>query len=210
MAVALAPNDVIQARCFCVFGDQASVNTFYYIVGSVGPSPATDADAATQVDATFAPVIKVYMPNTAGYNETVCRVISNSPPTSPQFSNLNAGVGTGGGTGLSKQTAGIISWQTAFAGKKWRGRTYLPFPSTDEITNSGAPNALHTFRANAIAAAMKNLILISQAGRTANIAMVLFHRGPPPTTTVMNGWYIPVKFATMKKRGNYGRANSPP
>ena len=123
-------------------------------------------------------------------------------------------MGTGGATSLPKQTCGLASIKTALAGRRYRGRMYLPFPSVTMDTGDGVPTAGYQVNVVNAVTVMLSVNNITVGGRTANWNTVLVHKAgktpipasPTPITTFVidGGW------ATQRKRGYFGRINESP
>lgn len=201
--------EILTHSIFCSIGNQVSVNRFYWQVSLVGGSPATYDDAASQLDLFYAPLYKAVLANTAYYNGTVVQRVWPLPVLVRSIDDGHGGFGTAGANACPKQSAPIISYYTAFAGPGGRGRTYLPFPSTTDITTLGEMTAGYKTNATVIAASRSAVFALSDAGRTAELTPGLWRRTGNVFTTIDLA-FIRSKVATQKRRGDYGRANLSP
>lgn len=125
----------------------------------------------------------------------------------------NVAVGDVGGAAnpvAPTQTRPILRLATAFAGRKYRGRIFLPTPSAAALANTGFPSAANTAAAQALGTAL--LTPIVQVGTTWQL--VIAHRVPKlpasTTTTPVAGALASGLFGTQRRSGNTGRLNPNP
>jgi len=218
MATALIIGSLVQVRVWCVDSEQASVNSIWYSVAALGATPITDQDVSDTRDTTFAPLFKALLNNLASYHGVQVVVHSQIAPfgqlLAPVFTNANAGVGTRGAIALPRQVSGLISYQTILPGPAGRGRLYIPFPADADNQGGGAPGGTYITNALALASATNTGISITVGGRTGTLVRALVHKAnkagvflqPTPVT----GGTVSSKWATQRKRGTFGRANSSP
>jgi hypothetical protein len=209
VATPLANGMILSVGVWCVDGNQASVNTFHYLCSAVGAAPATDVDMAQNIDVIVAPLMKVILNNNASYRGVMVQKLRPLPIAIDVVTNANAGAGSAGAIALPKQSAGLTSWYTAVAGRKGRGRTYWPFPSSTSDAGDGTPTNTYTGNLSALGTALSGFTSISLGGRTATVGFGLYHRAlgtfDPIVSTIIRGVW-----ATQRKRGSYGRGNSAP
>lgn len=220
MTTPLAPGNLVQLRVWTrmVASFQAGVNSAWYVVSTVGGSPATDTDVAATLDAQLAAPYKAALNNSADYRGCQAIIHSATPPypatALPGFSITGAGAGTGGAVPMPKQTCGIIRFQTDRPGPSGRGRWYTAFPPQAGDSGGGTVAAAYATLLQAIATPASAGYSISVGGRTALIVRVLVHGKnkagiyPPPdgvTATAIDPYW-----ATQKRRGSFGRFNFSP
>jgi len=215
MTIALQMGDQIQARIWFTQAEQAAVCTFTWSVLSVSGLSVSDNDAARVIDTAVATLFKSIMSTDSSYRGTQLTVISRTPRPVAQSYVTNQGPGVEAPPDLPRQTAGLISWQTAFAGRRFRGRTYTPFPATGNNQTDGIPTSSYQTVLGNIANALFNLNTISNVGSTGSalVQMILLHRAgksPTPQPSPVSGYIIRAKWATQRRRGSYGRANGSP
>lgn len=218
MATNLVVGEVVQARIWCVDSEQASVNTLWYVVAAAGGTPATDQDVADNLNVTFAPLMKGLLNNLAAYHGVQVNIHNGTAPfrqiTAPVFNNSLVGNGTRGAIALPRQTCGLLSFQTPFPGQAFRGRFYIPFPADADNQGGGAPGATYITNATALAGQVGVGQSIVASTRTATLARVLLHGpgkdGVTPPPTIISGTSVSGKWATQRRRGTFGRANSSP
>jgi len=184
----------------------------------VGGTPATDQDVADQVDAAVAAPYKDLMPADAAYRGAQCTILNVTPPylarTIPASANANAGVGVAAGAPMPGQVSGLISLQTTRASRAGRGRTYVGFPAMVHDNGAGNPTAAYVALLVALADQIAVGLSISTGGRTATLVRVLLHTinkfevVPPPDGII--SFVARAKWATQRRRGDYGRLNVSP
>lgn len=207
MAMSFGAGETLQFRVWCQQGEQASVNSFYYKCSAV-TGQVSDVAAAVQFDTMIAAVLKPLISNVATFLGTQCRVMKTPTPASAD-TNANAGPGTGGVDGLPRQIAGLITKRTNLAGRGYRGRLYLPFPSTDSNVGE-APSIPYLALCDNLTLALFAFTTITDAGAaSATVSQVLWKK--PPVSPVPIVALIPQgKWATQRRRGSYGRPNVSP
>jgi hypothetical protein len=214
MAVAsLVQGDLINFRVWCTSGAQASVNTFWYLCGlETGTVDLNQAAAA--FDSLIATMLKGIIASTAAYKGVQCYV-KRTPIPNPGKSVAGAGVGTATGSEVAPQICGLTRWNTDFAGAGFRGRTYWPFPTTVQDAVGGIPTSTYLTAIGTLATAIQNFALINPGGGDQIVVGLVLHHssrkvGPVPAPTAIDANSSIPLWATMRKRGNFGRPNSSP
>lgn len=135
-------------------GVDYAVNVLHY---DIGPSaPVTQAEAtslAATIGAAFSANHDTYVSNTVSLNRLTLRDIRTA--NLPEFSATIGVAGASAAIPLPLQTSLVVTLRTAYAGRSYRGRIYLPgFTSgaqdTDSTASAACVSAAQAF-ANAIA-----------------------------------------------------------
>lgn len=217
MGVAVQEDDVVEMRVWTSDAEQAAVNTHYLLVNSTTGGDVLDTDFANQQSTLLAPILKAMLPSVATYDGVQAKVLRSSAKFAAASSVIGAGPGTNGGVGMARQAAGLLSWTTRFSGPGARGRTFWPFPSASSNAGDGEPisdyiNSLLTY-----GAAWLTTTLMINGIASAGVTFVLFHRATkaphpvtPQSTLPITSYIARGHWATMKKRGSYGRGNLSP
>lgn len=212
-SVSLAVGNIVTFRIWCTDAEQASVNTLRYQVISQTGSGGTLLQAATAFDAGISAIMTTLLNNNAEY-KGVQAYVNQVPLPAPAVSTTGTGFGTGGANAMSRQTAGLIGWKTNFAGPAFRGRMYIPFPSTSEDAVGGVPSTVYTTDLDNFATALISFGTVGSGGNTSTLQFVIAHTvgksGIRPAPSVIASGAGTGKWATQKRRGSYGRANSSP
>ena len=114
-----------------------------------------------------------------------------------------AGVGTDSGDVLQTQS-GLIKKLTAFGGRKYRGRMYVPFPSESRNSAAGNPDSTYTTNLAVLAGAYDLFQTIVGAGGTATLAQCIYHRATN-TVTVMDNQIAELQWGTQRRRQERGK-----
>jgi len=131
-----------------------------------------------------------------------------------QIATSIAGQGAGllAGDVMSRQTSGVLTITAGLPGRRYRGRVFLPFPSEGGNSPDGHPNAAYVGAMSALGGAFaSNMVLMEDPpglGQT-TIRMGIYHRNDG-TISDVTGFNPRNKWATQKRRGDYGKPNTPP
>jgi len=211
MSNILAVNDVIIGQFIVKDGSQIAVaNRHWKVLSFTGAGIIQFQDVANLIDTDFAPCIKPLLYNGAEYRGARVRRLFPVGLDGWQGTNANSGFGSGGAVGLPKQTAGLIRFNGQTLGKHGMGRWYVPFPSTTANETDGKPTAAYQTLLDTLGSqAVINPYDVTVAGTTAHLTPVNFDR-VAVTTYPVNQYTSSDRWATQKRRGDYGRTNIPP
>jgi len=216
MTAPLAVGGLYQVRIWTTQAEQAAVNTIYYLCGSNTGTLVTDVDMAVYIESLVAPVYKSITSTDVSFRGTQVSLINPAGPVpSTVFSNALVGPGSLTPPDCPRQVSGLIQWTTNFAGRRYRGHFYMPFPTISLVATDGVPTAAYQTVLVNLATALIGVLSIPHVGGggAANVVLTLHHRpglSPTPAATPITGKVVPPKFATQRRRGSYGRANSSP
>lgn len=212
MANALVGN-VYKHRTFCYSGDQVGINVRYFTIAGLTGTPQPEQALLEKIDASLAAAYKPAMYNSAQYVGTDMQNITGSPPYPAQVKTLALeGAGTGGAATMGAQVSGIYTTRTAMTGKKFRGRSYIPFPAAALSTTTAPPDmtAGYIVLLNAIIAIVTASTIVTVAGQVYTLNWVICHNpqfAGAKSLTLLTGADIGVGWATQKRRGDFGRTN---
>lgn len=190
---------------------QIGVNVLHYFCSTSIGLGATDQEIADGFSTAVAPAYKAWLNNFAIYYGASARKLH--PPTSykPANSLNGGGAGTSGATPMPNQTCGIVTWQTNFAGRRARGRSYFPFPAT--ALSSGA-NEVPSGGAYVLMAGLATVIVptvtYGSGGNTSDLTFCIFKRNIPNSIFPVTYAQPRYTWGTQRRRGDYGRTNSLP
>lgn len=201
--------DVLEIRVYCSFQDQTSVNVRHFVVSAAAGGGATFDTILTYYDGFVPAVMKPLMHNAAAYKGIVIRRVSPLPPSGPAYSDEAAGAGTAGDAPLPSQVAGIVTFRSALGGRKFRGRMYAPFPSAADLDADDTPTVLYVGKLNDLGDVFTGTDEIGAAGNTIQLKSIIYHRADRSATAFAQ-WVSRKKWATQRRRGNYGKPNSSP
>lgn len=208
-----------QVQVCCYTPTQISLNTSYWQVTAIGAGTDMSVSAmAVGFDTVFKDVYKPWMSPQATYRGVQVKWLpATLIPQAGYAAVTNDGPGTAAGLNLPTQVSGVITWRTALAGRRYRGRIYPGFPSDTWADNGGNLSVAGQTQLAIIATAYSVPVVIAGVGGVQDVTFALQVRsflliGPPrqysyfPTT----GWTARTRFATQRRRGQYGRQNALP
>src|SRR6185295_487266 len=208
MSTPLNVGDILEVKVFCMQGDQLGINVQHFDVVSLTGVPSLEA-TATDMETNLSVYYSNVLVEHARFRGITLAVVAPSP-IAGVIRNAHAIDGLVSGDALPKQCAGIVSLRTATVGRTGRGRIYVPFPAEASCGADGQPLASYRTDLSIIGDYFVNDQLIDQgSGDTVTIHGSVYHR-ITTTSTLYAGYVIPIKFATQRKRGDYGRINTPP
>lgn len=203
-----ADGDIWLLRVACITDDQAAINTYYFVVSGVIGGTVLDSDAAAAFNTTLAPLYKAVLSEEAEYYGVSLGRVTPTPKTVPAVNTSSRGAGDVAGDMLPGQVSGIISFKTAFAGRKYQGRVFIPFPSeTDNAAH--IPVAGYGTRLQALATAINTPQVATAGGSSATFTLFMFHRNDSSATKITTATAKRL-WATQRRRGDYGQRNPPP
>lgn len=209
MATNLTTFDILEAVFYCTNGPQAGLNVIHYQVSAIIGIP-TDQMAADVLSGAASITYPQWLASDSLFYGVKVQIINRTPKPAAVSSVIGQQVGIAGGVTLPGQAAGIITKLTRFAGRSYRGRMYVPFPG--ETLNTGTPPEV-SMAGQGLLLAIANTVLIAQpggiGGNNCIISPVIADKHGT-VRALVNGFTIRSKWATQRRRGDYGRANTPP
>lgn len=205
----MAVGDIYEMRVICATSSQISVNVYHHLVTSETVTPASLQAIATAFDARVQAIYKLLMTDQATYRGVGVRKIKPLPPTLEVTATANQGPGTNTGDPLPKQIAGVISFRTSFSGVRYRGRKYIPFPAEGSSTTSAQPFPAYVTGLQGLADAVIPILTVNDGANSTTLGFAIFHRDTREADLVISA--IPrAVWGTQRRRGDFGRANTPP
>lgn len=203
-------NDVYRARVYCTLQNQTAINVLHWRVSGIGGAGLSDQDMADKLSADLAPFYKALISSGATYWGLSLQRISPGP-IPIEVHTINAqGIGTGDLTRMPKQVCGYFNRKTTFAGRSEIARTYVPFPGEDDNGDAtAAPTAGYMTRLGALAGHLIGTIVLGTGGDTVSIIPVIWHRTTSSSTVIVTA-QAKQRWATQRRRGDFGRPNNPP
>jgi hypothetical protein len=200
-------------RVFSRLGDQLGVNVVNAEITGLGGTPSLQEmiDAwSTWASTRWAAL----MTSAAQYYGSSCQqIMTTSPVEISAVSTAGQGAGASGATPLPALVSGILTLNTGIAGRSFRGRLYMPFPSTaDQQIVSGISIPATGYQVNLLALAtdLRTTITLAAAGGGSIDLRVGIRSRKLNVFNYVNGVIPRAKWAEQHRRGSYGRPNSPP
>jgi len=224
LGTALAVGQVLKLTTYTYDPDtfQLGLNVSHWEVGVVLGPPPTDADAATMFNTLLETDYKNVLTNTITYAGQGVQIVSGPaiiPVEQRDFS--TSGLGAIDADVASNQLAPFASFKSRFAGRSGRGRKYYPFmPETfyqADSTISAAAIALYDLITQKLANVQ---IVVPAAGGSASLFPIITNAtglpvAAPTIPPYTNRFVIELgttseRIATQRRRGPFGRVNTPP
>jgi len=220
LAVVVPNHTILHARFYCTMQSQVSVNNIFYDVdGGGGAVAATDQDTICGIlDNLANDNYPALLSELAKYHRmSVQDLIYNGVDAwryehLENFHTIRNTDGLVTGEALPKQVAGLIQKRTGFSGLGGRGRIYLPFPGEDSNFGNATPSAAYTVDLQDFADALLHPTAITIPGTTYTLYPIVFcaARGGYTFQRRLSGATASFRWATCRKRGDFGRVNSLP
>jgi hypothetical protein len=207
MSLHLLLGQYVQLRVYSRANDQVAENILNYQVVAVGGAGLTLQDMANRLGTVMPTAFKQLLSNQATYLGLSMQQLSGVVERMA-VSKTGAGVGTGGATLLPTQVCGLISLYDGLAGRKHRGRIYLPFPSGSANDVGAIPTAGY------VTDAVSWLATVLTPNHTigpdsCTLELVIYHR-PTANGDAVAVDTVDIKWATQRRRSVFGRPNLDP
>lgn len=203
MAITLTDGDIVRARVLCTCQTQNGINILHFRVLNSQGAGATDVQAALKLDQTLAPLYKPLISAAAVYVGVGLSIPSRIPATQETISVANGGAGTGGAVPCPGNVTGLITWKTANAGRKYRGRSYIPFPSVSEVASNGSVVPTYSTKLTNLINGLTVLITVGTAPNTCQLNLQVVDAALTRQTDVILG--VGSTDFWSQRRREYGR-----
>lgn len=140
---------------------------------------------------------------------TLQRWMAPLPLAEPVISALIGTPGTGGGTPLPTDVCGAITWRTGVAGRRFRGRSYVPFPASTDMDADGSPTAGYITRLQALVAGIVPSFITTDGGLNGVTwtKQVMHVRVPPGVSSPVTSGLGRKYWNDQHRRGDHGALN---
>jgi len=208
VALTVQTNDLLEMRLVTTFGSQTAFNVRHYTMTAGTSGSTTLGQCATALDSAFRALYRAVLSAGANWRGTMVRRILPIPPSPPAWDVTNAGAGLVAGDTIPGQCCGVISLITAFAGRAFRGRVYVAFPSETDNQATGIPSAGYSTNLTSLANQFATSLTLVGTGAI-TLTPGLFHRttltASPIVGAIGRGFW-----GTQRRRGGFGRTNPSP
>lgn len=199
MAQQVFLSDVLQAKFFCNNAIQNGINVIGYQVTGLTAPGVTDLNCATRLSTLAGPLYQAYLNAASLYAGVKVQLIR--PQIYPaQVSFANAGPGLNVSEPLPPSIALLLSPRTGTAGRKGRGRCYLPFWNEDQNAGSGSPTAGAIAAGINFGAIMFAPITVTNGGSVATLTPVIVSRTGILTQIPVTSVLTRIQWATQRRR----------
>lgn len=207
----MAVGDVYKVRMVNYTNQQIGLTTFY-AVETVATALMPDASLriASLMDVALSATMKAWMSPSASYRGVDCRLVS---PTLglPNIAIGNDGPGAAAGSNLPQQVSGLIASYSNPPSRRMRGRFYIPFPSDTWSDLNGYLNAAGVAALQNVQSVIAATIVAGGVDPGQWQVQHRYKSGPATFAYTSIIYYTSRdRFATQRRRGQYGRRNIPP
>jgi hypothetical protein len=147
--------------------------------------------------------------NNARYVGVALQRLSPLPLSVVITDNTNQANGTGGANELPLQVSGIVTLKTNLAGRANRGRMYIPFPPVAAQGTDGHPTNGYVTAVDTLAAIAILPQTVGTAPNQVVLTPVVYHKRLNTTTDITDK-VARQRWATQRRRGDYGKPNPIP
>lgn len=212
----MAVGQVIRVTLFSSFRNQVGLNVLHYRQTSSQPSyELALADLQPLVNAlsnVVGPAMKECLSQESVFNGLEGRLLAALPVNDVIATAANtAGAGTAATAGTEpSQVCGLLSKRTGLGGRRNRGRMYVPFVPADAPDPDDLVGTAYFTQLQDLATVLTTPVTATNGMQTTTITQCLAglvrNAGGPLVTQMV----VREGFATQRRRGYYGRPNSPP
>jgi len=198
----------VNVTCYSTPSTQLGLMVHYYSVAAVTGTGSTLGACLTTLNSVLAIAVKDCLNANATFRGLQGWIIEPPPTSAPAYEASSAGPGTVLGDGLPLQVSGVIGIYTAFAGREWRGRKYMPFAGEADNAAGGGPLPAYVTRLQHLA---DQMLLTTPVGAANGVTLVPVLRHPSTRlTTAITAMTARPFWGTQRRRGMFGRSNAPP
>lgn len=203
----LAINSRYRASWYTWCQNQWGINSIAYSVEGLTGAP-TMGDLAEGLQSLTEANQKNWLPTQASILGVRTTQLTNVVPRSIAGVATSDQVGLVTGPPVPTQSTGILSFLTASAGRKYRGRIFTPFVAPSFVGSDGLPTNTYKGLIGSFATLTTTLpiTITTPGGDTIDIEPLIYHRSTN-TSNLVIGYQARPYWGTMKKRGDLGRVN---
>lgn len=207
--MSLAVGDFFELRVYCQHAEQTSINVLKYRVDALSVATVGEQALTTAILPLIDEQYKTCMTNEASFLGVSLRKITPGD-VGNEFYSKALGAGLQVSKGMPRQSCGLISWRANGVGPRYRGRTYVPFPSVFHNDDLARPTAAYMTALGEL----RDILLTGvdvDIGFDETCTYSLYVEGTPPGTfrKIVTS-VLPRKWATQRRRGSFGKPNAPP
>jgi len=203
---AISVAQTLEVKAFTSMPPQVAINVFHFRTGALTP-PMTSQDVLHGIDTLLSALYAAVLPLAAYFSGWSIKDVTPGGSIGPQdFLKSTIGYGTVTGDNLPTQVALVVTKQTASAGRGYRGRLYVPFPTEVCNDSSGNPTSGYQGQVNTLATAMFTPFSIIPGANRVDLVPVIRHRITGASTNII-AWRTNRLWGTQRRRGDYGRPN---
>lgn len=215
----MAVNSFWEASFYCVHQEQASVMTRWWQERNVQGTGATSTQFAAILAAQVGLPLRNCLASAAQYRGFTLKMLTPLPPRVPEVNVGNQGIGSVAGDVLPRQVRGVISLTTAFSGRPWRSRVYVPFPAEASNDADATPSAAYLGLLDLLGNGLVGTYPgVGAGGNTSDFAAVMVRKTWDAQGNLTNvAFHADIltrisrdRWGTQRRSGSFGSANISP
>lgn len=201
--------DIVEVTVAARMASQNGLNVRHYIVQTILGTGATDLQVATGFDTQYKAVYLPVLSSTSVWYGTKVQKIFPAPKGAIITIINNVTPGTAAGGPLPSQVTGLMAQTTAIAGRSFRGRKYIPFPTQSFSTAAGDPTAAYLTLLNSIAVQDVTTVTYGTSPNQTTFRPVIWSPTRTVSTNISNSFGRP-GWGTQRRRGDIRRPDVVP
>jgi hypothetical protein len=207
--MAATPNvdEILEVKFYSKYGNQEAINVLHFRVSAKGGAGLTDLALASELSDVAAPIYQAWFTAQCEFLGASVQIVSRSPHPVAQAANDGAGAGAVAGDTLPSQVAYLIAKRTAIAGRKYRGRVYLPFWPESMNDVNGLPTAGAQAAAQDFALQFFATETYTVGGDSTTLVPVIWTGSEVGAVTITT-WQGRAAWATQRRRSKVNRGDS--
>lgn len=203
----LAVGDIVEVKAFTSARDQLGLIVRHFrVLGINGAGQTLDLQAPiweTQLSTRLIPCLSA----NARFEGVTVRKVAPLPASLAFPSTALAQAGGAAGDVLPRVTAGLVKLTSGLAGRKNRGRMYVPFPSEAHNDATGSPSAGYQALLDTLATFYtSNRAVNSGGGDGYQYQGVVYSRRTRTAVDLIN-WNVRTHWGRQLRRSDTGRSN---
>jgi hypothetical protein len=208
MGVLVPIGSVLELKAYTRLQSQNGINVLHYRVSAlIGPA-ISDQAIVSVLDGAAAPLYQAWLPATARYSGLRLQIIAPLPVQAAVIATADAGAGSVASDALPAQTALVVTKRTVLAGRRNRGRAYLPFWPESMNDANGQPTAAAIGLATDWATFFLNPINVAVGPSTVTLTPVLFRKLTLTTVDLFSA-QVRVQWGTQRRRSQINKGDIP-
>lgn len=207
--------DIFVLRVFCRIdipglNAQNALNVLHYRASAQVGAGATELEVATKFSMDVNATYKGLIVNDATFWGVSCQKIEPLPVGDQFVTIVDRGIGSDLGEVLPTTTCGILTKRTGLAGRRNRGRVYVPFMGEGQNEPTGVPTAAYRVALGALAFLLVSPFVVVVGANQLACQPVIYHKGLLPRTSDLTQIEVRPYWATQRRRSTARRPDPPP
>lgn len=198
MAQDLAVGDIIETVAYCRAINQNGLNVRHWQITERNGTGRTDQQLCDAMEQNYAPLYKDYLSVQASWVGMTLKVIRPTQFLKVQ-STASAGAGVSAGDLLPPAVSGLIKLNTNLAGRRFRGRIYLPFAAEEDNTLLGSVSNATQALFDAIGAAYTSPFTAAAGANSVFIRPMLYRRSTGAVQE-LKSYVVRTEWAQQRRR----------